>query len=139
MIEQLTGVRELRLQHIDDRPDGWLTVADRSSIPFAIGRVYYITRLKHDALRGMHAHRTLEQAIFCINGAFDLDLDDGKHTTSIRLDRPDRGIFMGPGVWHEMRGFTADCVILVLASAPYEEADYLREYEQFKTFVAGRT
>jgi dTDP-4-dehydrorhamnose 3,5-epimerase-like enzyme len=122
----------IKLQYIDDGPDGSITVADRTTIPFPIQRVYYITGTSGGALRGRHAHKTLRQAIFCVNGSFELELDDGKQTTSVCLDTPYQGIYMGPYVWHVMRSFSPECVILVLASAPYDESDYIRDYAEFR-------
>ena len=34
-------------------------------------------------------------------------------------------------VWHEMHGFSDDCVLLVLASEHYDESDYIRDYQDF--------
>ena len=130
---------EIRLQHVDDAADGSLTIAEQDrTIPFPIKRVYYITRLSNpDAVRGKHAHKALQQAIFCINGSFRLELDDGSLQASLILDRPDRGVYLGPHLWHVMRDFSPDCVILVLASAPYDETDYLRSYDEFLAYVAA--
>jgi hypothetical protein len=134
----LKGCAEIRLPHFDDGADGFLTIAEQSgAIPFPVRRVYWISRLGNpEAVRGRHAHRTLHQALFCAGGSFRLDLDDGTARSSVVLDRPNQGVYLGPGLWHTMRHFSADCVILVLASAPYDEADYLRDYAAFRAFVS---
>jgi hypothetical protein len=137
LTQDLSECRELLLQHIDDGVDGSLTVADQTTIPFPIGRVYYITRLSNRAVRGKHAHKTLEQALFCILGSFELELDDGTSKRRIRLDAPQKGVYIPPRMWHVMRDFSPDCVILVLASAAYDETDYLRNYDEFRAFIAG--
>jgi hypothetical protein len=137
LTQQLSQRKELLLQHINDGVDGSLTVADQNTIPFPIARVYYITRLSNRAVRGKHAHKTLEQAIFCILGSFELELDDGTTKTRILLDAPQKGAYIAPRMWHVMRDFSSDCVILVLASAAYDEADYLRNYDEFQAFIAG--
>jgi hypothetical protein len=138
--DDLTNCATLVLQHIDDGPDGSLTVAQRGgAVPFELARVYYITRLTTPgAIRGKHAHKTLEQAIFCVNGSFRLDLDDGERRTSLVLDTPNVGVYMGPLLWHEMREFSPDCVLLVLASDIYNESDYLRGYDDFLAYAAAR-
>ncbi|HEX2185041.1 MAG TPA: FdtA/QdtA family cupin domain-containing protein [Chloroflexota bacterium] len=137
--DQLKNGGEIRLQHFDDGIDGFLAIAEATkSIPFPIRRVYWITQLSNPhAVRGKHAHKTLQQVIFCLNGSFELELDDGEARTSVVLDRPDRGIYLGPGLWHVMRRFSPDCVILVLASALYDEADYIRDYRAFKAHLAS--
>jgi dTDP-4-dehydrorhamnose 3,5-epimerase-like enzyme len=133
---ELKNCRAVRLQHIDDGVDGSLAIADQTSIPFAIARVYYVTRLGAAAVRGKHAHKTLQQVLFCIFGSFQLELDDGTRRTSVVLSRPEEGIYIGADVWHEMRDFSPDCVILVFASALYDESDYLRNYDDFLTHVS---
>lgn len=127
----------IRLQEVVDSPDGNLYVAESSThVPFEVRRVYFINRLGNPtAVRGRHAHRALQQAIFAINGSFTLGLDDGENTQEFLLDNPSLGILLGPLLWHTMTSFSPDCVILVLASAPYDEGDYIRSYSDFRGIV----
>lgn len=131
-----SGVIEL-MRVIDER-DGVLCIAEAErQIPFPIRRVYYITHLESDAsIRGKHAHRTLSQVIFCISGSFTLTLDDGETQQDVRLWRENVGILLGPGLWHTMHEFSAGCVLLVLASDYFDESDYIRDYGEFKKWVA---
>lgn len=127
----------IELRKIQDGRDGCISVAEgRKQIPFDINRVYYIYDL-HDkvALRGKHAHKHNEQVIFCVNGRFTLTLDDGRRQEEIVLDSPEKGIYMGVGVWHTMKDFSDNCILLVFASDPYDEQDYIRNYEDFKDYV----
>jgi dTDP-4-dehydrorhamnose 3,5-epimerase-like enzyme len=100
-------------------------------VPFAIRRAYYIFGTKQGVRRGFHAHRRLQQLTVAVSGACDIILDDGMQRVRLRLDRPDKGLTLPPMVWHEMAEFTEDCVLLVLADDHYEEADYIRVYEDF--------
>jgi hypothetical protein len=123
----------LALNFFKDLPDGNLFIAEaRKQVPFDIERVYFINNLANQkAIRGKHAHRQLQQGIFCINGSFVLHLDDGDIKQRILINDPSCGVLLGPMLWHTMSSFSYDCVILVLASAPFDEADYIREYEEF--------
>jgi len=127
----------VKLQFFNDFPDGNLVIGEaRKSIPFAIKRIYYINNLfNKKAKRGLHAHKQLEQIIFCVNGSFLLKLDDGKTRQDIRMDDPYYGVRLGPRLWHKMEKFSADCVILVLAADYYKESDYIRNYEAFLRYV----
>lgn len=127
----------IRLQYFDDGKDGMLTIGEsRRSVPFLIKRFYYINRLgRRNAVRGKHAHKRLEQIIFCINGSFRLDLDDGKKKQSIKMANPYLGIRLGPLLWHEMTDFSNDCVILVLAADYYKKSDYIRDYDEFMRLI----
>lgn len=118
----------------DDR--GWLVPLESSkTIPFDIKRVYYIWGTQKDVVRGKHAHRALEQVIVCIAGSCDFILDDGHERKTIRLDNPAKGLYIKHNIWREFTNFSDDCVIMVLASEYYDEADYIRDYEVFKEEV----
>jgi dTDP-4-dehydrorhamnose 3,5-epimerase-like enzyme len=127
----------IELSLIRDGRDGILSVVESNKqIPFEIKRIYYIYDLKDEsAVRGKHAHIHNQQAIFCISGSFTMELDDGIHKQEIILDNPSTGIYMGVKLWHTMKNFSENCILLVLASDLYEEADYIRDYEEFKKYI----
>lgn len=127
----------INLQFYDDFPDGNLVIGEAMrSVPFPIKRIYFINNLYNKkAHRGLHAHKKLKQIIFCVNGSFLLSLDDGKIKQDVKMDSPYFGVQLGPLLWHTMSGFSADCVILVLAADYYKENDYIRNYDDFKKFI----
>jgi hypothetical protein len=127
----------VKLQFFNDFPDGNLVIGEaRKNVPFSIKRVYFINNLfNKKAKRGYHAHKKLEQVIFCVNGRFTLHLDDGRTKQSIIMDDPYYGVRLGPLLWHTMGSFSPDCVILVLASDYYRAGDYLRDYDQFIDYL----
>ncbi|NCQ13064.1 WxcM-like domain-containing protein [Candidatus Falkowbacteria bacterium] len=127
----------IKLKSFDDFPDGNLVIAEtKKNVPFAIKRIYYINNLfNKKAKRGHHAHKKLNQIIFCVNGSFVLNLDDGKNKQSLLLNSEAEGVILGPSLWHTMEKFSSDCVILVLADNYYKESDYIRNYEEFLRFV----
>jgi dTDP-4-dehydrorhamnose 3,5-epimerase-like enzyme len=110
------------------------------SVPFEIKRVYYIFGTQPDVVRGCHAHRDLQQVCICVSGSCKFMLDDGLSRHEVLLDRPDRGLLIGSMIWREMSEFSADCVLMVLANSPYDEADYIRDFSVFLSAVAhGKT
>ncbi len=126
----------ITLPSVVDENDGVLAIAETGkAIGFDFKRVYYITNLGKSSVRGKHAHRKLHQVIFCVRGKFRLCLDDGARTQAIEMDRPNRGVVLGPGLWHVMDAFSEDCVILVFASDVYDEKDYIRDYDTFLDFT----
>ena len=134
---KIRNCKFIRLKFFDDGIDGNLVIAERfTNIPFHIRRIYYINNLKsRRAVRGKHAHKKLQQVLFCINGSFELVLDDGIKKESVLMQKPHIGVYMGRGVWHMMRNFSRDCVILVLASDLYKESDYIRDYSDFLRYI----
>lgn len=120
-----------------DTKRGGLFVAEaKKHVPFEIKRVYFINKLsRKSAPRGNHAHKTNTQAIFCLNGSFDLCLDDGANKQTLRLCDPSKGIILGPKLWHTMQNFSNNCTIAVFASHHYDEQDYIRQYPGFLNFI----
>jgi len=117
---------------IDDRDGNLCVIEECRDIPFKIRRVYFINHLEnHISARGQHAHKTLQQVIFCIQGSFTLKLDDGTTQQDIIMDRDNIGIILGVGLWHTMTQFSSGCVLLILASDFYDADDYIRDYNTF--------
>ena len=102
-------------------------------IPFEVKRVYYIYDTTPGTIRGKHAHNVLKQVLICVSGActIECEMPDGSKTEH-RLDWPDRGLLIDGLVWRNMKDFSKDAVLVVLASEHYDETDYIRDYDQFK-------
>jgi len=119
---------------------GALVVAEAGrECPFSVARVYWVFGTQPGVRRGFHAHKRTRQLAVCVAGACSFLMDDGARRQNIRLDSPEQGLTIEPGVWHEMFDFSPDCVLLVLADAPYDEADYIRDYEQFLASVTSES
>ena len=118
----------------DDRGN-LIAIEAEKSVPFSVRRVYYIFATKEGVERGFHAHKNLNQVAVAVTGSCEMVLDDGGCETSVLLDSAQKGVLIGPGVWRVMRNFSSDCVLLVLADQHYEEADYIRDYKEFKEWV----
>ena len=122
-----------------DKRGSLIALEQGIGLPFAIERVYYIYGTTKDTARGFHAHHQLQQLAICVAGSCTMIVDDGVQRVSVPLNRPDRCLHIGSPVWREMTDFSADCVLLVLASAPYENADYIRDYDEFRRVVIQRS
>lgn len=121
----------------DKDGDGDMFIAEATkNIPFKIKRVYFINNPKiRKSVRGNHAHKKFNQVIFCINGSFVLNLDDGFIKQSIFMDNPSIGVVIGPELWHTMTDLSRNCNILVLADDFYSESDYIRDYDKFLGYI----
>ena len=117
-------------------PRGNLSVIEGGKhIPFDIKRVYYLYDVPGGSARAGHGHYRLEQLIIAMSGSFDVILDDGFERKKYHLNRSYYGLYVAPMMWREVDNFSSASVCLVLASTLYEEADYMREYEQFISAV----
>lgn len=131
----------IKLQVFRDKDgDGDMFIAEATkNIPFKIKRVFFINNPKRKkSVRGKHAHKKFGQVIFCVNGSFILNLDDGRIRQSIFMDDPSIGVIIGPKLWHSMTDLSRDCNILVLADDFYHEDDYIRDYDDFLKHINKR-
>jgi hypothetical protein len=120
-------------------PRGNLTFLEGGRhVPFPIARIFYIYDVPTAESRGAHAHRELHQFLICLAGSFDVNLDDGTARTTVHLNRPWKGLHIPPGIWASEANFDPGSVCLVLASAPYAEQDYIRDYDAFLAFRRER-
>jgi dTDP-4-dehydrorhamnose 3,5-epimerase-like enzyme len=107
-------------------------VIPQVDVPFEIPRVYYVYDVPGGASRGGHAHRKLEQMLVATAGSFEVVLHDGRRAKTIRLDQANSGIYIPPGIWRELVNFSPGAICLTLASAPYDEADYVRDPGEYR-------
>jgi dTDP-4-dehydrorhamnose 3,5-epimerase-like enzyme len=127
----LASCRLINLPKVTD-PRGNLTFVEAGRhVPFDLKRVYYLYDVPGGAERGGHAHRRLEQLIIAMSGSFDVVLDDGRAKTTYHLNRSYFGLYIPPMIWRELENFSSGSVCVVLASTPYDEADYFRDYGTF--------
>ncbi len=112
-----------------------VALEENKNIPFDIRRVYYIYDTKKDLVRGMHSHKALQQVLICVKGSCTVSLDDSLEKAEVVLDAPNKGLLVRSNVWREMYDFSPDCVLMVLADKHYDEADYIRDYQDFLRYI----
>lgn len=118
---------------------GYIGVAEASEhLPFEIKRVFWTYYTPESIVRGRHAHHETEMVLLALSGRIlvHTEMPNG-HLKSFSLDRPDQGLYMPPLCWHTMQ-YSHTAVQLVLASTTYKEADYIRDYDTFKTLAADK-
>lgn len=120
---------------LGDNRGSLVALEGQKTVPFAIQRVYYLFGTQLGVSRGFHAHKKLQQVAVCVTGRCRMVLDDGQKREEVWLDSSIKGVSLPPMVWHEMHDFSPDCVLLVLASEHYDEADYIRNYEDFLRLI----
>ena len=125
------GSRLIDLPIVKDSRGNLTFIEGGSHIPFEIQRVYYLYDVPGGETRAGHAHRALEQLIVAVAGSFDVVLDGGSERETISLNRSYQGLYVPNLVWRELENFSSGAVCLVLASLPFSEEDYFRDYDQF--------
>ncbi len=114
----------------DDR-GSLIAIEEGYNAPFDIKRVYYIFDTKEGVERGFHAHKNLKQICIVVKGKCTFILNNGIEKEEIILDNPNKGLYIENLIWREMKDFSSDCVLVVLASEHYDESDYIRDYDIF--------
>lgn len=120
-----------------DERGSLIAIEEQRDIPFLIRRVYYIYGTQPGVIRGLHAHRQLQQVMVCLYGSCKLQLDDGRDQIVFAMESNARGVLIDRMVWHQMYDFSPDSVLLVLADDYYDEGDYIRDYQEFERLAAA--
>ncbi len=131
-MQELVGeARLIRLTRAEDMR-GSLAVSEfGSSLPFVPQRIFIVYRVPSAEVRGEHAHRLCHQFMVCVSGSASFLVDDGADRAQVTLNEPGLGLYMPPMLWGTQYGYSADAVVVVLASLPYDPADYIRDYDEF--------
>lgn len=120
--------------------NGSLTVAENGAegIPFDIRRVFYLFDVPADTERGGHSHHQAQELMVALSGSFDVVLEDGKsEARRFTLNRPYQALYIPAGLWRTLDNFSGGAVCLVLTSERYSEADYVRDYEEFRLLTSN--
>lgn len=127
--------RLLAMPKISDVRGNLTFIESGRHIPFEIARVYYIYDVPSGSARAGHAHRSLQQLFLALSGSFVVQLDDGYRKEQFLLNRPNTALYVPPGAWRVIDDFSGGAVMLVLASSPYDESDYIRSYDEFLCYL----
>ena len=130
----LDDIRIIQLPKIMDERGNLTFVEGENHIPFKIKRTYMIYDVPGGEIRGSHAYKELDEVIISLSGCFDLVIDDGVETKTFTLNRSYNAVYVPHGLWRTLQNFSTNALSLVLASADYNEDDYIREYNDFLAF-----
>jgi acetyltransferase-like isoleucine patch superfamily enzyme len=104
-------------------------------IPFSPKRYFMVFDVPGKDVRGEHAHRRCEQFLVCARGSVTVVVDDGVNSEEIVLEQPNVGLYLPPLVWAIQYKYSADALLVVFASDPYDPADYIRDYDAFRAAI----
>lgn len=129
----LIDVKIIDLPKILDKRGNLSFVEELKQVPFKFERSYWIYDVPGGEVRGGHAYKENQEFIIALSGSFDVILDDGEKKKMFSLNRSYYGLYIPKGIWREMNNFSTNSLALVLASIPYNEFDYIYDYELFKS------
>lgn len=120
-----------QLPKITDPRGNLSFIEGNEHIPFDVERTYWIYDVPGGQTRGGHAYNELQEFIIALSGSFDLVVDDGKNKKTIQLNRSYYGVYVPKMIWRSIENFSTNSLCLILASKPYSEEFYIRDYQQF--------
>jgi dTDP-4-dehydrorhamnose 3,5-epimerase-like enzyme len=139
-VQNISKVQLLEFPQKGDERGHLVIVEGKRDIPFEIKRVFYIYGSDKNVVRGQHANRKTEFVLINVSGTSKVKVKDGRGNEAIYcLNRPHTGIYLPVMVWKDMYDFSEDAVLLVLASEPYDAAEYIRDYEDYIHAVADKS
>lgn len=112
---------------------GYISIAEKENLPFEVKRIYWTYFTPESVERGGHAHYELQQILVAVAGSISItiELRNGDKRQYI-LDKPDHGLYIPKMAWRTMQ-YSHNAVQMCIASMAYEEEDYIRDYQTFKS------
>lgn len=136
--ETVAGCRVIHIKTIPTVNAGELSFFEGThDIPFDIKRTYYISKVPEGVRRGFHAHKELKQLLFCPYGRIQLVLENKNGREEIELSDPSVGVIIEECTWREMLWLQKESVLCVAASDFYKTEDYIRNYDEFHSYIGG--
>ena len=130
----MSSVKIIQLPKFLDARGNLSFIEQENHIPFKIQRTYWIYDVPGGEKRGGHAYKENEELIVALSGSFDVIVDDGKEKKTFSLNRSYYGLYVPKGIWREMQNFSTNSLALILSSTKYDENDYIRDYDEFKSY-----
>ena len=137
MIHGVEDCALLEFPKVHDRRGNLTFVEGEHHVPFAIKRAYWIYGVPGGEKRGGHAYRRLHEVLIALSGSFEVHVDDGGRRKTYLLSRGYVGLYVPNMIWRELEAFSTNAVCLILASAAYDESDYIRDHVDFVTRQRG--
>ena len=128
----MNQIKIISLPKNGDRRGNLSVIEECNQIPFKIERAFWIYDVPGGETRGGHAYRETEEFIVALSGSFDVVIDDGQQRKTYSLNRSYYGLYIPRLMWREMENFSTNSLALILSSTPYDAADYIRDYDEFK-------
>ena len=121
----------LQFTDLGDERGKLVVIEGEQNIPFGIKRVFYIYGSDDTVIRGQHANRESEFVLINVAGKSKVRITNGSEELIVELNKPMMGVYIPRMIWKDMYDFSADSVLLVLASTHYDGEEYIRDYEEY--------
>lgn len=108
-----------------------------NQLPFEIARTYWIYDVPGGEVRGSHAFKEQQEFIIALSGSFDVVLHDGEKEEKFSLNRSYYGLYIPKMYWRSLENFSTNSLALIVSDSLYNEEDYVRNFDEFKSLKNG--
>ena len=126
----LSGVNLSKIPIRENLP-GLLGILEFSELDFVPQRLYWLSNIPCGASRGKHAHKTLQQVFILLQGSVTIRISKGPISHDYRMITKGEMLTIPPKLWREIRESSSDAIMLVVCDQPYNESDYIRDYDEY--------
>lgn len=134
--DPLAGARLVDCPVFRDVRGSLVPLEHATDLPFEPARTFFVFDVPGVEVRGEHAHRECDQLLLAVHGTLVVGVHDGVDEVQVVLDSPSRALLVPAGIWASQHTFSPDAVLCVFASLPYDDADYIRDFDDYLTWVA---
>ena len=128
-------IRIINLPKIEDDRGNLSFIEEENHVPFKVKRVYWIYDVPGGEFRGSHAFKETDEFIVALSGSFDVVLNNGKEEKKYSMNRSYYGLYVAKLHFRRLENFSTNALALILASTPYDENDYIRDFHEFLSFL----
>ena len=128
----------INFKDLGDERGKLVVIEGCKDIPFDIKRTFYIYGSDSEVVRGQHANINSEFVLINVAGKSKVLITDGTKKEIVTLDKPMMGVYLPKMIWKEMYDFSADSVLLVLASTHYDGTEYIRNYDDYLKLMESK-
>jgi len=131
----MNGIKFIEFPKIPDERGNLSFFENNVQIPFCISRTYWIYDVPGGEVRGGHAYKSLQEVIIALSGSFDVVLHDGVSEKTFSLNRSYYGLYVPKMIWRHMQNFSTNSLAMIVSDQPYNDNEYLRDFDQFKEML----
>lgn len=127
----------ISLPKIEDTRGNLSFFENLKQIPFEISRTYWIYDVPGGETRGGHAFKEQQEFMVALSGSFDIVINNGLKEERYTLNRSYYGLLVPKMYWRQMENFSTNSLALIVSDKPYNENEYIRDFEEFKLLKNG--